>query len=124
MYLGANEGLYSSNNATIIEELTAVVKTLECPCIAAGGWNAEPAELCDAGVFTLLQGEILCFNKRTLDTGGELDYAVVSKRFRPYCSCELERSVPWTMATLCFQNLRATGIGARVLPNPDPSSTY
>ena len=42
-----------------------------------------------------LQGEILCFNKCTLETGGELDYAVVSKRFRPYCTCELEHSVPW-----------------------------
>ena len=54
VYLDANEGLYSSNDAIIIVEEAAVVKTLERPWIGAGGWNLEPAELRDAEAFPLL----------------------------------------------------------------------
>ena len=95
VYLDVGSGLCAEPNAAIIQQLVAVVRALQCPWICAGDWNAGPADLRESGIITLMQGEILNVGMASIDSGNEIDFAIVSKRLRPFCTCQRNMHVPW-----------------------------
>ena len=103
IYLLSSVGVHRPANSSILGELCSFVKSLSCPWICAGDWNASLQDMKSLALEQVLKAEFLGCNEPTVDNGSELDYILVNKAlahaiqigaswdvpFGPHCALEI-----------------------------------
>ena len=94
VYFKCGEGIQGKTNAKIWGELTAWVRHLQQPVIILGDYNIEPEELANTHIPTRMEVDILATGEETTQHGAELDWSLISRRYKPIATISTCWDVP------------------------------
>ena len=81
-------------NGEILQEICAIVKPYR-NFIIMGDWNSSPQEIANCGLLQGTGGGLIHAGEATVDSGGCLDFAVVSRSLSGLSTCNLDWQCPF-----------------------------
>ena len=94
VYLKDSVGTRRQPNGEILQEICAIVKPYR-NFIIMGDWNSSPQEIANCGLLQGTGGGLIHAGEATVDSGGCLDFAVVSRSLSGLSTCNLDWQCPF-----------------------------